>query len=80
LLLETSRSRCIKERRKKKDMSIQTNFRAQDMLGASAPKKKAKAAPRVAPAAPKVEEPVVVTEPAVVLEEVVVEEATSNEE
>ena len=63
-------------------MSIQTNFRAQDMLGASAPKKKAKAAPapRVAPVAPKVEEPVVVVESAAVSEELVAEEATSNEE
>jgi hypothetical protein len=62
-------------------MSIQTNFRAQDMIGISAPKKKAKAAPapRVAPAAPKVEEPVVV-ESVATLEEVVAEEVTSNEE
>lgn len=61
-------------------MSIQTNFRAQDMLGVAKPAKKAAPAPRVFTPAPKVE-PVVV-EP-VVVEEIVeapVVEETSNEE
>ena len=48
-------------------MSIQTNFRAQDMLGAEKPVvKKAAPAPRAAAPAPKVE-PVVV-EPVAVIE------------
>jgi len=59
-------------------MSIQTNFRAQDMLGVAKPKaKKAAPAPRISTPAPKVE-PVVV-EPVAVVEDVKTEE-TSNEE
>lgn len=51
-------------------MSIQTNFRAQDMLGGAKPAKKAAPAPRVSAPAPK-PEPIVV-EPAVsVVEETV---------
>jgi hypothetical protein len=51
-------------------MSIQTNFRAQDMLGVEKPKaKKAAPAPRVSAPAPKAE-PVVV-EPVAVVEETV---------
>jgi hypothetical protein len=51
-------------------MSIQTNFRAQDMLGTEKPKaKKAAPAPRAAAPAPKVE-PVVV-EPVAVVEDTV---------
>ncbi len=58
-------------------MSIQTNFRAQDMLGVAKPApKKAAPAPRVFAPAPK-PEPVV--EPVAVVEEVKAEE-TSNEE
>lgn len=58
-------------------MSIQTNFRAQDMLGVAKPKaKKAAPAPRVTAPAPKVE-PVV--EPVAVVEEVKAEE-TSKED
>jgi hypothetical protein len=44
-------------------MSIQTNFRAQDMLGVAKPTKKVAPAPRIAPAAPRVEPVVVVSEP-----------------
>ena len=59
-------------------MSVQTNFRAQDMLGAAKPAKKA-AAPRVSAPAPK-PEPVVV-EPAVsVVEETVEAPAVSTTE
>lgn len=58
-------------------MFIQTNFRAQDMLGLAKPKpKKAAPAPRITAPAPK-PEPVV--EPVVVIEEVKVEE-TSKED
>jgi hypothetical protein len=58
-------------------MSIQTNFRAQDMLGVAKPaKKKAAPAPRVTAPAPK---PEPVAEPVAVVEEVKAEE-TSNEE
>lgn len=58
-------------------MSIQTNFRAQDMLGVAKPKaKKAAPAPRITAPTPKVE-PVV--EPVVVVEEVKVKE-TSKED
>jgi hypothetical protein len=58
-------------------MSIQTNFRAQDMLGVAKPVVK-KAAPKYVAPAPKVE-PVVVEKP--VVEDVVVEaEETSTEE
>lgn len=46
-------------------MSIQTNFRAQDMLGAAKPAKKAAPAPRVSAPAPRVEPVVVAAEPAV---------------
>jgi hypothetical protein len=58
-------------------MSIQTNFRAQDMLGVAKPVVK-KAAPKYVAPAKKVE-PVVV-EPVAVVEEVVVAEETSTEE
>lgn len=51
-------------------MSIQTNFRAQDMLGVAKPAKKAAPTPRVSAPAPRVEQPVVV-EPVVVVEELV---------
>lgn len=58
-------------------MFIQTNFRAQDMLGVAKPKaKKAAPAPRVTAPAPKLE-PVV--EPVAVVEEVKAEE-TSKED
>lgn len=55
-------------------MSIQTNFRAQDMLGVAKPAKKAAPAPRVV-APPPAPEPVVVVEetveaPAPILDEV----------
>jgi hypothetical protein len=65
LLLEISRSRCITKKEEK--MSIQTNFRAQDMLGtakaAPAPiAKPAKFTPRVAPVATPVVEDVVEVE------------------
>jgi len=63
-------------------MSIQTNFRAQDMLGAAKPAKKAAPAPRVSAPAP-TPEPIVV-EPAVSVVEETVEapavEETSTEE
>lgn len=62
-------------------MSIQTNFRAQDMLGAEKPvAKKAAPAPRAAAPAPKAE-PVVVEQAAVVevVEEVKAEEASTEE-
>lgn len=53
-------------------MSVQTNFRAQDMLGVAKPAKKAAPAPRVsAPAPTPAPEPIVV-EPAVsVVEETI---------
>jgi hypothetical protein len=58
-------------------MYIQTNFRAQDMLGVAKPKpKKAAPAPRATAPAPK-PEPVV--EPVAVVEEVKVEEASDEE-
>jgi hypothetical protein len=58
-------------------MSIQTNFRAQDMLGVAKPVVK-KAAPKYVAPAPKAE-PVVVEKP--VVEDVVAEaEETSTEE
>lgn len=58
-------------------MFIQTNFRAQDMLGVAKPAaKKAAPAPRVVPPAPK-PEPVV--EPVAVVEEVKVEETSTEE-
>jgi hypothetical protein len=64
-------------------MSIQTNFRAQDMLGTEKPiAKKAAPAPRVAAPAPKVE-PVVVEPVVAEVEEIVaavVAEETSTEE
>lgn len=72
--LETSRSECIK---KEEDMSVQTNFRAQDMLGVAKPVVK-KAAPKYVAPAPKAE-PVVVAP--VVVEDVAVEaEETSTKE
>jgi hypothetical protein len=46
-------------------MSIQTNFRAQDMLGVAKPTKRVAPAPRIAPPAPVVEPVVVTPEPAV---------------
>jgi|LauGreDrversion4_2_1035121.scaffolds.fasta_scaffold999002_2 hypothetical protein len=62
---------------------IQTNFRAQDMLGApkaAAPAVAKKVAPKPA-VAPKVEKPVKVEEPVAVVEETVevVEEAKDSE-
>lgn len=58
-------------------MSIQTNFRAQDMLGVAKPKaKKAAPAPRTFAPAPK-PEPVV--EPVAVVEEVKAEETSTEE-
>jgi len=61
-------------------MSIQTNFRAQDMLGIAKPAKKAAPAPRAAVSTPKVA-PVVVEPVAVVeaVEEVKVEETSVEE-
>ena len=59
-------------------MFIQTNFRAQDMLGVEKPKKKAAPAPRVSAPAPKLEpvvEPVVVEE----VVEIKVEESSTEE-
>lgn len=50
-------------------MSIQTNFRAQDMLGVAKPAAKKAAAPKYVPPVKKVEP--VVSEPVVVVEEVV---------
>lgn len=58
-------------------MSIQTNFRAQDMLGAAKPAKKAAPAPRIATPAPRVE-PIVVEPAGSVVEETV--EAPANPE
>lgn len=58
-------------------MSIQTNFRAQDMLGAAKPAKKAAPAPRVSAPAPK-PEPIVV-EPAVSVVEETVEAPVAPE-
>ena len=58
-------------------MSIQTNFRAQDMLGAAKPAKKAAPAPRVSAPAPK-PEPIVV-EPAVSVVEETVEAPAAPE-
>jgi hypothetical protein len=55
---------------------IQTNFRAQDMLGAAKPAKKAAPAPRVSAPAPK-PEPVV--EPVAVVEEPAAEETSTEE-
>lgn len=46
-------------------MSIQTNFRAQDMLGVAKPTKKAAPAPRIVTPAPRVEPVVVASEPAI---------------
>lgn len=64
-------------------MSIQTNFRAQDMLGTEKPvAKKAAPAPRVAAPAPKVE-PVVVESVVAEVEETIAApaaEETSTEE
>lgn len=59
-------------------MSIQTNFRAEDMLGIPKPEVK-KSAPRYVAPAPVVE-PVVVVEPVAVVEDVVREEETSEAE
>ena len=58
-------------------MSIQTNFRAQDMLGAARPAKKAAPAPRVSAPAPR-PEPIVV-EPAVSVVEETVEAPAAPE-
>ena len=58
-------------------MSIQTNFRAQDMLGAAKPAKKAAPAPRVSAPAPR-PEPIVV-EPAVSVVEETVEAPAAPE-
>jgi hypothetical protein len=72
LLLETSRSRCIAKKEDK--MSIQTNFRAEDMLGSAA----AAPAPVAAPAkvAPKVTPKAApIVEVAPVVEDVVEAEA-----
>jgi hypothetical protein len=61
LLLETSRSRCITKKEEK--MSVQTNFRAQDMLGVAKAAAKPVAKPaRVAPVAAPVVEDVVEAE------------------
>lgn len=46
-------------------MSIQTNFRAQDMLGVARATKKAAPAPRIVTPAPRVEPVVVAPEPVV---------------
>ena len=58
-------------------MSVQTNFRAQDMLGVAKPAKKAAPAPRVSAPAPK-PEPIVV-EPAVSVVEETVEAPAAPE-
>jgi hypothetical protein len=59
-------------------MSVQSNFRAQDMLGTAPQAVKKAAAPRIAPVLPKVEPAPVVAPTA---ENLVVEpEATSTEE
>jgi hypothetical protein len=47
LLLETSRSRCIAKKEEK--MSVQTNFRAEDMLGVAKAEVKPAAKPVVKP-------------------------------
>lgn len=65
-------------------MSIQTNFRAQDMLGNAKPAvKKAAPAPRAAAPAPKVEpvvvEPVVVAEVEEIVTASAVEETSTEE-
>lgn len=58
-------------------MSVQTNFRAQDMLGVAKPAKKAAPAPRVSAPAPK-PEPIVI-EPAVSVVEETVEAPAAPE-
>jgi hypothetical protein len=58
-------------------MSVQTNFRAQDMLGAAKPTKKAAPAPRVSAPAPR-PEPIVI-EPAVSVVEEIVEAPAAPE-
>jgi hypothetical protein len=48
LQLETSRSRCITKKEEK--MSVQTNFRAEDMLGTAKPEAKPVVKPAAKPA------------------------------